>query len=267
MDNQAYTSTTDYRKHGLLYCGKCNEPKQTIVELMGQQVIVDIPCKCFRDSGAKLDSEISEVKAEIRRADAIRFGYSDKKYLDYTFTKDDSPDSPDSKRFRRYVDKWEKVKSENIGLILTGSCGVGKTFYASAIANAVRERYGARIMIYPLPKLIAKMSRNFGAENEDYERMIQTYDLMVIDDFGVERDTEYQSEKVEQIIDLRCRAKKPLIVTTNLTIPEFESSDDIKKQRVFSRLREMCAIYTMTGEDRRKQTQKQTEKSLAEIMR
>ena len=59
-------------------------------------------------------------------------------------------------------------------------------------------------------------------------------------------------EIVQSVIDARDKSGLPLIVTTNLTPQELKNATDIRKQRVFSRLFEMCFPLEVPGEDRRK---------------
>ena len=82
---------------------------------------------------------------------------------------------------------------------------------------------------------------------------LNDFDLLVIDDLAAERDTEYMNETVQNIIDSRYRSGKPLIVTTNLTESELKNTVDTKKQRTYSRLREMCIPIKVTSGDRRQQ--------------
>jgi len=58
-------------------------------------------------------------------------------------------------------------------------------------------------------------------------------------------------EIVQNIIDSRYRSGKPLIVTTNLTGEELQNPADIRKQRTYSRLYEMCIPFCVKGNDRR----------------
>ena len=79
------------------------------------------------------------------------------------------------------------------------------------------------------------------------------FDLLVLDDLAAERDTEYMGEIVMSIIDSRYRAHKPVIVTTNLTQKEIRNPSGIRRQRVLSRLFEMCMMIEVSGEDKRRQ--------------
>jgi len=59
-------------------------------------------------------------------------------------------------------------------------------------------------------------------------------------------------EIIQNIIDSRYRAGLPLIITTNLTSEELKKPAEIRKQRIYSRLYEMCYPVEVTGNDRRK---------------
>ena len=78
--------------------------------------------------------------------------------------------------------------------------------------------------------------------------------LLIIDDFGMERGTEYGLEQVYNVIDSRYRSGKPLIVTTNLTLDSLQNPQDTAHARIYGRLLEMCAPILFTGENFRKQT-------------
>ena len=76
--------------------------------------------------------------------------------------------------------------------------------------------------------------------------------LLIIDDFGMERGTEYGLEQVYNVIDSRYRSRKPLIVTTNLTLEELQHPEDTAHARIYDRLLEMCFPLCFTGENLRK---------------
>lgn len=71
--------------------------------------------------------------------------------------------------------------------------------------------------------------------------------LVIIDDLGTERNTEYALEKVYNIIDSRYRTGKPLILTTNMTVREMQETTDIRYKRIYDRIFEMCYPVRMSG--------------------
>lgn len=76
--------------------------------------------------------------------------------------------------------------------------------------------------------------------------------LLIIDDLGAERSTDYALEKVYGIIDNRYRAKKPLILTTNLTLRQMQEATDIRYARIYDRIFEMCYPMEFSGVSWRK---------------
>ena len=75
--------------------------------------------------------------------------------------------------------------------------------------------------------------------------------LLIIDDLGTERGTDYVLEQVYQIIDQRYKNKQPLIVTTNLTWQEIKNAETTAMQRIYDRIVEMCLPVQVTGTSKR----------------
>ena len=65
--------------------------------------------------------------------------------------------------------------------------------------------------------ILNDLAASFEGRNEYISRLCR-YPLLILDDFGMERGTEYGLEQVFNVIDSRYRSGKPLIVTTNLTL-------------------------------------------------
>lgn len=85
----------------------------------------------------------------------------------------------------------------------------------------------------------------------------QHCDLLILDDFGMERQTDYAREQVFNIIDGRYRFHKPLIVTTNLSLSELKHPNDIVEERIFDRILEMCVPVCFDGESLRQDKAKE----------
>jgi DNA replication protein DnaC len=73
----------------------------------------------------------------------------------------------------------------------------------------------------------------------------------VFDDFGFERETEFNLEQMYQIVNARYLVGKPTIITTNMGNAAFGDAN-IDKQRIFSRIFEKADIIVVSGADRRK---------------
>ena len=83
-----------------------------------------------------------------------------------------------------------------------------------------------------------------------YDEMNHT-GLLVIDDFGCERRTEYMDEIKFNLIDGRLRSGKPCVITTNLMLNDFAAPADLTQKRIVSRMFERAATFHVQGEDRR----------------
>ena len=79
-----------------------------------------------------------------------------------------------------------------------------------------------------------------------------SYPLLIIDDLGIERNSEFALEMIYNVVDRRYCTRKPLIVTTNLSYQDMTRKDlDIEHQRIYSRLMEMCFPVIYQGKDQR----------------
>ena len=77
------------------------------------------------------------------------------------------------------------------------------------------------------PSILARLGGMFGEERTSFLDSLGDYDLLIIDDLGVERNTEYAMEQIFSIIDSRYYSGKPLIVTTNLKLDELKHPPDL----------------------------------------
>ncbi len=88
----------------------------------------------------------------------------------------------------------------------------------------------------------------------EYISQLCRFPLLILDDFGMERGTEYGLEQIYNVIDSRYRSRKPLIVTTNIPLHDLQHPQDTAHARIYDRLLEMCAPIRFSGENLRKVT-------------
>ena len=103
------------------------------------------------------------------------------------------------------------MRSENLGLLLWGGVGTGKSFLAGCIANALVEQE-VPVRMTNFARILNELNGSFSGRNEVIDKLCR-YPLLIIDDFGMERGTEYALEQIYSIVDSRYRSQKPLIVT------------------------------------------------------
>lgn len=236
---------------GLLYCGICKTRKQYNPTFNGRVMLVSVPCKCEQERRQREEEERrrEEEIARIRRMKATCI--HDKGLLDCTFANDDGS-VRQMKIAKWYVDTWKERKAQNDGLLLWGSIGTGKTFFAGCIANALIEQ-GESVLMTNFSKILNTLSGMCSEEKNEFIASLMRYSLLIIDDLGIERNTEYAKEQVYNIIDERYKAKLPLIVTTNLTLDDLKDSIELTQRRIYDRILSLCVPVSFHGESHRKQ--------------
>lgn len=148
-------------------------------------------------------------------------------------------------------DLKENIKSGG-GLLIFGDPGNGKSHLAAAITRAaLAANYTAVFERVPrlLSKIRATYRDNSPVGEAEIMRALTQADLLVLDDAGAEKWTEWTEPTLYTIIDERYSYCKPLIITTNSTLDELESKIG---DRAMDRVLEMCEIVENTGESYRK---------------
>lgn len=237
MKLQATREEGDYIKDGLLYCGKCNTPKQLKRIFLGTEKIFGCMCDCQAEQVCNEEKE-SKRKLLIER---IRLNkqnaYNDVSLLKNTLDQDDNSLPIISNAIRKYVENFKTFLDEGRGLLFYGLVDGGKTFYATCILNALLDK-GYPCKATSFPDLASKSFADF--DKTDFYNSFNAYDLLLIDDMGAERRTDYMQEIIYGVIDTRYTAKLPMIITTNLSLSDIKEPSDIANKRIFSRILERC---------------------------
>ena len=149
--------------------------------------------------------------------------FDESRMEEWTFENADISDAVMHKA-KSYVDNWDEMKRNHIGCLFWGPVGIGKSYIAGCIANELLKR-----------EVTVKMT-NFNT---------------IIDDLGVERNSEYALGIIFSVIDRRIRSGRPLIITTNLPLKEIKSETMLDKRRIYDRILEMCTPMYVGGASKR----------------
>lgn len=231
-------------------CPVCGQERKRTIRLLGTTQEFRVLCAC---EAAKRDEEEMARRMRAREEEIQRnrsAGFADPKMKACTFWNDDGK-NPELMRFcKNYVANFPKFRKEGKGLIFLGPVGNGKTYAAAAIANALIDLEYRCLMTN-----MTRIMNHLWNENDKNEYMdsLSSYALLVIDDFAAERNTEYVNDIVFQVIDARYRSGLPLILTTNMQSADLSAPADIAKQRIYSRIMEICLPVMVSGTDRRKE--------------
>ena len=173
----------------------------------------------------------------------------------------------------RHLDKAQLLRfttcdfiSKGHHIIFKGASGNGKTYLACAMGNAACRKL-LSVRYIRLPELLEELSLAQAAgELKKAIKSYQKYDLLILDDLGAERGTEYALEQVFAVIDARYRSRKPLIVTTNLTLDALKHPDDLAHARIYDRILEICAPILFSGENLRVEKANETKTAARNLL-
>lgn len=199
------------------------------------------------------------AKKKISRNRSICF--ADNKMYEWNFKNDDRS-VPAMVHTRNYVDKFKLMLEDNIGYLFWGGVGTGKSYMAACIANALLDKeYTVK-----MTNFATIINDLFCCEDKnEYIDALVKYDLLIIDDLGAERGTEYAVENVFNVIDRRYRSGKPLIITTNLHLSMLTNEQSLDKKRIYDRILELCIPVCVNGVSKRTATAKEKMKEMQEI--
>ena len=221
------------QESGAIMCAICGKPKEERIaggrlfyrivhrhELMGMQLTGSIRHKrarCFAD-------------------------YPD--YATCTFSSSEPSDAMGV--CRDYVAEFSSLRKSGAGLMLYGNPGCGKTHIAACVCNELLERGWSCVMT----SLLSMMDRRMGGGLDGCMKSLAGADLVVLDDFGGERSTDYGNETSFGIVDRLYASRIPMVVTTNLTKQQLRQPS-LRLVRTVDRLKERCHRIEVTGPNRR----------------
>ncbi|HEL1206170.1 TPA: ATP-binding protein [Streptococcus equi subsp. zooepidemicus] len=261
-----YNEETHYEKDGHIYCKTCNERvDSTPLEFVNKKYIHRISCQCDRKRHEEEELRKKQMEQERLRENC----FISRNQKAYTFENaDKDTDDNTIRKAKNYVKHFEEMRKDNIGLLLYGSVGSGKTYIACAIANAIISQYGYSVKMRNFAQILNDLQKGgFNLDRNEYINSLTNSTLFIIDDFGIERNTEYALEQIYNVINARYLKARPTIITTNLNFKDIETEqDDIMLNRIYSRIIEMCLPLRITGQDRRKTQSKEKKKKAQNLI-
>ena len=250
----------DYIEDGFLMCGKCHTRKECVFKLSGK--MVPCMCECQKVARALEDEARKRQQEEARIRQLLGMSLIDELFYQCTFDRYFVRNENDAlllKRLKNYVEHFDEMFERNKGILLYGPPGTGKTFGANCIANALINR-GVPVMVTS----IVKLTCGFGDELQHTLSVMRNARLLVLDDLGAERNTEFKAEQIFDIIDSRISSNRPMIITSNIT--DFKTEKDIRRRRVYDRITKACIPLYVDGESRRREAAKAEHKDIMAIL-
>ena len=208
----------------LIYCSRCRTPRQKRFEMTGK--LFEPRCMCACQTAAYEQRE-------------------------HSFENDLGYNPKQMNMAKRFVENWDEFRKNSMGLLLWGNVGTGKSFIAGCIANALLDK-GVPVMMTNFARLLNKLTDMYSGDRNAYIDSFNSFPLLIIDDLGVERNSEFAREQVFNIIDSRYRSQLPMIVTTNLTVDELKNPADLARARIYDRVLERCTAIKVNDQNIRK---------------
>lgn len=223
--------------------GKCEKCSRSIYKIDGEEV----GCECDVIKESQDQVKAQKVKGFSDNSIITDF-YKAKRLRDYKTETDEQINAKEVAK--NYILNFDEHLKLGDNLLFQGSFGTGKTHIAASIRNALVERY-YKVFYITLPEYLSEVKRAFKDGDRQYvfDRMIKECDLLVLDDVGANRMTDFEISEFFKIVD--ARTGKCTIYTTNLNSKDFNANYDIR--RVFSRMMHNTKVVVLNGKDYRQE--------------
>ena len=202
-----------------------------------------------------LDEETNESRPcrcrdqRVRKAASGGIGTGiGRRFLEVSFDREPivSLDRAVLRQVRGFTRSIEENLEAGRGLWFDGPVGTGKTSLAILVAKAAKDA-GRSYAVFPVPRLLAEIKRTFDRDASDsymgFFRRLCTIDLLVLDDLGAEKQTEWVLEQLYSIVNERWQDRRSIVVTTNVPDPDPEAPLRLLKQGT-------AQLHELLGSDR-----------------
>lgn len=141
---------------------------------------------------------------------------------------------------KEYIVAFNEAKDKGMGLYLYSSTkGSGKTRMAASLANEIMQKHDTGVKFASSMNILAEIRRTYDNDSEYTESqlldaLVMT-EVLVVDDFGTEKTTQWVQDKFYQIINNRYVERRITIFTSNMPINRLDYDD-----RITNRIKERC---------------------------
>jgi len=247
-----------------MHCGQ--EVQVLEVEFAGIKKTVQPACPCEAEALRVADEKSAKFQEQRKLREMFSISDLGEKFESAAFSQFKPVEGTENayKLSKRFVNEFGTELWKGVALMLWGNAGNGKSLLAASVANEL-EGKGKTVVFISMPNLLQKIRNTFNNNNKESEdeimKALHTCDLLIIDDIGTEKVTDWVEDVIYRIVDGRYTRKKPIFVTSNL------NPDDLGAKigpRSMDRLTEMCQSIHNKATSYRKIIAQQRLKALME---
>jgi DNA replication protein DnaC len=150
-----------------------------------------------------------------------------------------------------YIMNWQENREAGRGMYFCGDVGTGKTHLAVAVMNELMTRKRVPSLFVTVPEFLDNLREAYmipGRDLDEWMDTVKNADLLVLDDLGSERPTEWVRERLFVIVNHRYREALPTLFTSNIGPRDLANQ---LGERTASRIIAMCDWISLEGEDYR----------------
>lgn len=218
-------------------CPKCSGSEWEFVEDKGVR-----PCSCKSERLVRACMQQARIPARFARADFANF----------------EANTPQLQRALQMSQKFVADFPADYGLLFLGNPGLGKTHLACAVLKRLIEK-GCTGAFYDFGDLLQEIRASFNPVTQTSElqilKPVYDIDVLVLDELGADKPTEWVLSTMTHIINRRYNDKKVTLFTSNyMNVAAAVSAETLEERigkRFRSRLKEMCKQVIIEGDDYR----------------